>query len=131
MQQILIGLSAAILLASCASGYKPQYHINEIVVVNNSREVVRDVSIRSSASGRMFACGNIAPLGICSDRFPRRNLAEGPVLVEWSLGGVRGNATLPAEVPASFATGLVVRGVLEINADGSVAGRFEQESPFR
>ena len=131
MKPLLISLSAAFLLASCATSYKPQYHINEILVVNNSREIVQDVSIRSTATGRVFACGNVAPLGICSDRFPKRRLDEGPIVVEWTLGGERGSATLPVDVPAYFVTGRLLRGVLDIGADGSVAGRFEQESSFR
>ena len=131
MKQILIGVLAATLLASCASVSKPQYHINEIVVVNNSRAIVQDVAIRSSATGRVFACGNVAPLGICADRFPNRRLAEGPVVVEWTLGGKRGSATLPVEVPAYIVTGRPLRGVLEIGPDGRVAGRFEQDTSFR
>ena len=131
MKPILISLSAAFLLASCASSYKPQYHINEIVVVNNSKQIVEDVSFRSTATGRVFACGNVAPLGICADRFPRRRLDEGPIVVEWKLGGERGSATLPVEVPSYYVTGRMLRGVLDIGADGSVTGRFEQETSFR
>ena len=105
--------------------------VREIVIVNNTRQIIGDVTIRSTASGRVFACGNVAPLGICTDRFPTRRLSDGPLLVEWNLGGRRGERTLPADVPSTFATGLVVRGILEFNPDGTVEGRFEQESPYR
>ena len=124
-------VAVALALGACANPYKPQHTINEIVIVNNTRDVIGDVSIRSTTSGRVFACGNIAPLGICSDRFPTRRLSDGPVVIEWSLGGKRGQETLPAEVPLTLSTGLVLRGVLEFNPDGSIEGRFEQESRFR
>jgi hypothetical protein len=131
MKPVLFCMAAVAALGGCASTYQPQYSINEIVIVNNSREIIADVTIRSLDSGRVFACGNVAPLGICADRFPPRRLSDGPIQVEWNLGGQRGERTLPAEVPATFVTGLKIRGVLEFNSDGTVAGRFEQESPFR
>ena len=131
MKPVLLSVTAALVLGGCASAYQPQYSINEIVIVNNSREIIADVTIRATDSGRVFACGNVAPLGICADRFPPRRLSDGPVVVGWNLGGQRGERTLPAEVPATFATGLVIRGVLEFNPDGKIEGRFEQENPYR
>lgn len=124
-------IATVLTLSACASAYKPQYSLNEIVIVNNTREIIADVTIRSTDSGRVFACGNVAPLGICTDRFPARRVTGGPVLIEWNLGGQRGERTLPAEVPAFFATGRAVRGVVEFNPDGSIDARFEQETSFR
>ena len=131
MKAVWLIAAAAATLSGCASVYRPQYQINEIVIVNGTREVIGDVTIRSTTSGRVFACGNVAPLGICADRFPVRRLSDGPVLIEWNLGGQRGERTLPGEVPSTFATDRVLRGVLEFKSDGTIEGRFEQESPFR
>ena len=118
------------LIAGCAGSYNPQYQVNEIVVLNNSDQALRDVTIR--AADRVFSCENVAPLGICSDRFPRRNYAKDSIDIEWALGnGARRSDSLQLEVPATFITGLALRGVLEVSPQGELDAYFEQETPFR
>ena len=101
-------------------------------MVNNSREIIRDVTIRDVANDRVFSCGNVAPLGICSNRFPKRPYAQNPIQIEWSFGG----AALKTEefvvpVPPYFYSGISLRGVLEISPEGAVSAYFDQETPFR
>lgn len=130
MKRNLILLLFCAIGAGCAGGYNPQYQVNEIVVVNNSDQALRDVSIR--AGDRVFSCDNVAPLGICSDRFPRRNYQGDTIEIEWALGnGARQSERLEVEVPSTFITGLALRGVLEVSPQGQVDAHFEQESPFR
>ena len=129
MRQSLIAASAATLLSSCAGGYHPQYHINEILIVNNSHQPLREVSIR--ASDRVFSCANVAPLGICSDKFGRRRLGQGPVEVEWMLGnGPLQRESLTVDVPATFGTGPVLRAEIQVDPQGGVTARYRQESPL-
>jgi len=131
MKTAISMLAAAMMLTACASGgYRPAYQIREILVVNNSQQLLREVSIRSG--DRVFACGNIPALRICSNSFPRRNYDYAPIEVEWTLGqNAPRKQSLSLEVPATYATGLPLRGVLEIGSDGNISAHFEQETPMR
>ena len=129
MKTVLAALASTIVLSACAGGYTPRYYINEVQVYNNSREPVRDVTIR--AGERIFGCGNIAPLGICGDRFGRRDYQAGTIEVEWTLGnGAPRRQSLEARVPAYFTKGIPLRGILEIDPQGEVSTRFDQDPQF-
>lgn len=124
---VLFGLS----LASCATSYQPRYSYNEILVVNNSKELVRNATITVSGTGQVFSCGNIAPLGICSNRFGQRRYEMNPIKVDWTFGNTaRQSGEFIVKVPAYYPTGLALRGVLAIEADGSISVYFEQETPL-
>ena len=109
----------AILLAACASSEKPSYMYNEISVINNSKQILRDFSIKVPATGAEFSCGNVAPLGLCSNRFGLRKYRYNPIQIGWSFGD-RGLQTdeFVVPVPVSYATGVAIQGVVEISADG-------------
>lgn len=122
-------LIAGLLLSACATSYESPYFYNEILIINNSRELIQDVSIRAGESGRMFGCGNIAPRGICSDKFPRRRYMKSPITIAWVFGSIaRQTDEFILEVPATFDSKLRLRGVLEITPDGSISAYFEQVS---
>lgn len=117
-------------LAACAVTVGPTHTINEIVVVNNSRGLVRNVSIRDTELDRVFSCGNIAPFGICSNRFTRRRYRQNPIRIEWTLGETsRRSGEFVLEVPATLYPGLPLRGVLAISPRGEIAVYFEQDTP--
>lgn len=126
-----IGPCAAILLlTACAVTVGPSHTINEIVVVNNTRGLVRDVSIRDTELDRVFSCGNIAPSGICSNRFARRPYRQNPIRIEWTVGdATRRSGEFVLEVPATLYQGLPLRGVLEISPPGQITVYFEQDTP--
>jgi hypothetical protein len=116
--------------AGCAAGYNPRYQLNEIVILNSSDQALTDVAIR--ANGRVFGCDNVAPRGICSERFPRRSYQPDTVEIEWTMGnGPRQSESLAARVPANFITGLALRGVLEVGPQDEIDSYLEQETPFR
>ena len=122
-------LVAGLLLSACVTSYESPYLYNEILIINNSRELIQDVSIRAGESGRMFSCGNIAPRGICSDKFPRRRYMKSPITIAWEFGSIaRQTDEFVLEVPAIFDTELSLRGVLEITPRGSISAYFEQTS---
>ena len=122
---LLLGL----LLSACATGHEPQYFYNEILIVNKSKVVVQDVTISADETGRMFSCGNIAPLGICSNKIPRRRYMKSPITLAWVFGNTaRQTEKFRLEVPTAMSTEFPLRGVLEISPQGSVSAYFEQDT---
>ena len=121
----------ALLLSACTtgSGQGPAYTYNQILIVNNSKELIKEVTISSAINGRSFSCGNIAPLGICSNRTGKRLLREGPFQVDWVFGNNAPRTDqLTLTVPAYFSTGLALQVVFEISAQGEISAHFEQDS---
>ena len=119
------------LITACATNHQPTYYYNEIRVLNNSSQILRNLSIRVPATGGEFSCGNIAPKGLCSNRFGARKYHYNPVQIEWSFGGgpVRTqDFTVP--VPATFNLGLKIQGVVEVSDTGEMKVYFEQESGY-
>jgi len=120
----------ALLAASCATSYQPYYFYNEILVVNNTRELIKDVKIEAVNGGRVFSCGNIAPLGICSNRFGKQKYESNPIQISWAIGDTsRKTESFVVDVPATFYSAIALRGVLDIAADGSISAYFEQDTP--
>lgn len=123
---LLLGL----LLSACATGHEPQYFYNEILIVNESRVVIQDVTISAEATGRSFNCGNIAPLGICSNKIPQRRYMKSPITLSWVFGNTaRQTEKFLLEVPTATSNEFPLRGVLQISPSGSVSAYFEQDTP--
>ncbi len=123
-------LMLGILLSACATVNAPQYFYNEILIINKSRELIQDVKISVSETGREFSCGNIAPRGICSNKIPSRQYMKNPIRIAWVFGSTaRQTNEFVLEVPATMDTAVPLRGVLEISPQGSIAAWFEQGSP--
>ena len=125
-------LCAGLLLSSCATDYQPQYYYNQIMIQNTSDDILRLVSLDSGESGRSFSCSNIAPRGICSDRFPRRLYLRTPIQVSWQSGaGTAQSLEVLLETPAYFINGssFPLRGVFELGSQGSISAFFEQDVP--
>jgi hypothetical protein len=115
------------LLASCATTSRPTYYYNEVVVRNNTKSIVQDVTIRADQSQRMFGCSNIAPLGQCSDQFPKRQYLASPIRIAWIIGNRNWQTEeFVLEIPESYNPTIVLRGVLELQPDGSMNAFFEQ-----
>ena len=145
----VIFLIVGLFLSACSSGYQALesynnsnyaynetqqlndsrlYSYNEILVINRSQEVIRDVTITSGTSGRKFVCGNIEPLGNCSDKFPSRQYLRNPVQIGWTFGDLgRQTRDFLLEVPTTFDVAVPIRGVLSISAEGAISAYFEQD----
>jgi hypothetical protein len=122
-------LILALLLSACATGYKPAYTYNEILIINGSKELIQDVTISAGTTNRIFSCGNIAPRGICSDKFPPRPYMKNPIRINWVFGNTSGETNeFILQVPATFSTSIPLRGVLEINPQGSISAYFQQDT---
>jgi len=129
----LCKMSAAVifglLLSSCAAP-GTGFNYNEIVVLNQSRVAVGDVVISATASGRVFSCGNIAPRGICSNKFQPQPYQGKPIQIEWVVGsGQRRSITVELELPTSFDPKLPMRGILVIDGQGGIDAYLQQEAP--
>ena len=123
-------LIPGLLLSSCATSYESLYSYNEILIINRSRELIQDVTISAGATNREFSCGNIAPRGICSDKFPQRPYMKNPIRISWVFGNIAGETSeFILEVPETFSTSIPLRGVLEINPQGSISAYFQQDTP--
>jgi len=123
-------LIVGLLSSACATSYESPYSYNEILIVNRSRQMIQDVTISAGATNRTFSCGNIAPLGICSDKFPERRYMKNPIRIDWVFGNTSGQSNeFILEVPATFSTALPLRGVLEISPQGSITAYFQQDTP--
>jgi len=132
MSRILIAGLSVLLTASCATGYQPRYNYNEILIVNNSRQLVQNVTITVAETGRVFSCGNVAPLGICANKFARRPYQKNPLRIAWEFGNsVQQSSEFVLEVPATLNTAFPLRGVLAISPQGEIEAYFEQDSPVR
>ncbi len=130
MQQACRILISGLLLSSCATGYRPTYYYNEILIQNTSTVLLHEVRISSGESGRVFSCSNIAPQGICSNKFPRRQYMNTPIQVSWVFGnsGAESKQIL-LDWPGRFSSGSAfpLRGVVEVGPQGTIAAYFEQE----
>ncbi len=123
-------LMLGILLSACATVNEPRYFYNEILIINKSRELIQDVHISVSATNRLFSCGNIAPLGICSNKIPSRQYMKNPIRIAWVFGNTASQTNeFVLEVPATMTAAVPLRGVLEISLQGSLSAYFEQGSP--
>jgi len=125
-------LALACLLSSCATVTvpKPIFSYNEVVIINQLRSPVQNVAIQANESGRVFSCGNIAPRGICSNKFPAQPYYGNPIQVSWVVAnGRRHNRTIELVLPESFTPEIPLRGVLVIGAQGAMSAYLEQEAP--
>jgi hypothetical protein len=117
MKQTII-VAVALLLSACATGSNlgPTYTYEEIEVVNNSKEPIRNLTIRVtdsadvSASGEVFSCENIIALGVCSQRFTLRRYKESAFSIDWVSGDSdRQIAEIAVKVPAYSSPGIPMR----------------------
>jgi hypothetical protein len=118
------------LLAGCASKQGPAYTYNEVVIVNKSRMPLSDVTISAAESGRVFSCGNIAPRGICANKFRPRLYRGEPIQIALMTGdGRRRSETVELTLPARFVPQLPLRGVLVIGSRGEISAYLQQDVP--
>ena len=130
MMKNYILLAFALLLSACAtgSGQGPPYIYNQILIVNNSKELIQEVTVSSAVNGRSLSCGNIAPLGICSNRTGKRHYKEGPFQIDWVFGNNAPRSDqLTLTVPAFYTTGVAMQVVFEISPQGEISAHLEQE----
>lgn len=134
MKKVTINVAAVLLLSACATGsnYAPTYTYNEFRVINNSKELIKNVTVKSADTDSVLQCESIAPLGICQQRFAPRRYKEGPFSIDWVFGdSVRQANEVGVEVPAYNSPGVPLRAVLEISPEGAIKAYFRRDSKGR
>lgn len=125
-------LGCALLVAACATSYQATYMIDEIQVINNSREMIQQVTVSVPSTGATFSCGNIAPLGLCSNRMGKRRYEYNPIKIEWVFGNTAGQTEeFVIDVPSYFSTGVPLRAEIAFSPEGELSAYFDQETLFR
>ena len=117
-----------LLLTGCAGSLRPPFVIDEVMVHNKTGLTLKQVRIRDVERNRVFECDNVAPQGICSNRFRPRPYRGNPIEISWSTGGeTRQSEAFVARVPDYLDPGRPVRGVLVIGRGGGAQAFFEQD----
>jgi hypothetical protein len=117
-------------LAGCASMQGPTYTYNEVVILNQSRMPLSDVTISAAESGRVFSCGNIAARGICANKFRPQPYRGDPIQIALMTGdGRRRSETIELTLPARFVAERPLRGVLVIGSNGEISAFLQQDAP--
>ncbi len=116
-------------LNSCASISKPYYY-NEIVVVNNTNQLIPHVVIRAKETHRMFGCRNIAPRAKCSNKTKKKEVKNNQLKITWTYNGVeRTTGNFKVKIPEHMLKSIPMRGVLALQSDGTVKFWLDQNKP--
>ena len=126
----VLAVCAAFMLSACASGPNsgPGFTYSEIEVINNSNEPIQNMTM--TVAGAVTECGDIVALGICSERFGRRNYTQAPFIVDWTFGNEpRQTDEIEIAVPAYSAPGNPLYVELEISPEGTISASLIQKIP--
>jgi len=116
-------------LNSCASISKPYYY-NEIVVVNNTNQLIPYVVIRAKETQRMFSCRNIAPRAKCSNKTKKKETKNSQLNITWTYNGIeRTTGNFKIKIPEHMLKSIPLRGVLALQSNGTVKFWLEQDKP--
>lgn len=135
-QTIIVAFALLFSASATAANLGPTYTFEEIEVVNNSKQPIRNLTIRVAGSGdgsdRVFSCENIIALGICQQRFSRLRYKEGGFIVDWVPGDSdRQTAEIGVKVPAYSSPGIPLSVVFSISPEGAMTAKFKQNTPLR
>ena len=126
-----IFVTVALLLSPWADAAKQvsPYTYNELLIVNNSGNLIRSVTVKAGDTDGIFSCYNIPALGVCSNRFGRRRYTQAPFSVDWILdNNPRETNEIEIEVPAYNSPGVSLRVVFEFNPQGAISAYIDQSS---
>jgi len=84
--RLALAVCAVLMLSACASGSSngPAFSYSKIEVSDNSNEPIQNMII--TVADMVTECGDSIALGICSERFGRRNYIQAPFIVDWTFG---------------------------------------------
>ncbi|MDJ0779959.1 MAG: hypothetical protein QNJ85_18975 [Gammaproteobacteria bacterium] len=124
---VLLGLACTTTVA-----YAQNYSFNRVMVVNNSDQLLRDVSVRDVRTGRVIDCDDVGPLRVCRQNLGSRRLGDGNFEITLAQGDAapRTESFTPS-VPAYYSTGRALQMIFDISEKGELSFYFKQESAFR
>ncbi len=119
----------SLVLSSCAVINEPYYY-NEVVLRNNTNELLTDVKIQSMKTNRMISCANISPGSQCSDKFAKRKYQQAKLSISWTYRGQRKHEdNIVLVIPENMSRDIPLRGVLIVNKDGTLTIFVEPGQP--
>ena len=135
-QTFLMAVALLFSAVATAANLGPTYTFVEIEVVNDSKQPIRDLTIRVAGSGdgsdRVFSCESIIALGICQKRFSRVRYKEGGFVADWVAGDSdRKTAEIGVKVPAYSSPGIPLSVEFSISPEGEMTAEFKQNTPLR
>ena len=126
-----IFVTVALLLSPWADAAKQvsPYTYNELLIVNNSGNLIRSVTVKAGDTDGSFSCDNIPARGVCSNRFVRHRYTQAPFSVDWILdNNPRETNEIEIEVPAYNSPGVSLRVVFEFSPQGAISAYIDQSS---
>ena len=116
-------------LAACSVGYNPRYYYTNVQVANLTGGDIGELRVQVGAEGRVIECDLVTNNRVCEERFARRIYPQDVVDIRWrdAAGEVQSRQVNPS-VPITLTTGLPVRLLIEIDAEGSIKAFFRQDS---
>ena len=128
MKQLGI-VSAALLAASCATGYAPEYRYNQIRLLNNADQSLGRVEIQDLNSQRRIDCGEVGGFGFCQQRLPKPRYQDKPIEISWTpAGGDRETRAVTPVMNGPYSAGLPLQIEISFAEDGSPSAEFKQDS---
>ena len=125
---VVILLTFAFVLSSCASINNNVYYYDEITIRNNGYQNVRNVKIKVEKTGLVFLCSFIPAKGECSNKFKKRPYLGNPVTLHWQFnGGVKSSTTVQLTLPNNAQAKKALKGMLDIDNQGRVNPYMYQE----
>lgn len=135
-QTFLVAVALLFSASVTAANLGPTYTFEEIQVLNNSKQPIRNLTIRvagsSDGADRVFSCESIIALGLCQQRFSRVRYKEGGFVVDWTFGDSEPQTTeMEVKVPASGSPGIPLIAMFSISPEGEMSAYFKQYTPSR
>ena len=128
MKKIII-ITAAVLAVSCATGYEPEYRYNQLRILNNSDQPIRNLTIQDRNIEQRLECGNLTAFGFCQHPIPKRRYQGLPMDVSWvTSDGTTKSQSVVAASKGPYTPGTPIQVELNFAKDGSLSGVVEQQS---
>lgn len=124
---VLVGLAF-----TTTAAYAQNYSFNRVMVINNSDQMLRDVSVRDVRTGRVHECGDVGPLRVCTKNPGSRRLGDGDFEITLTQGDAAPRTeSFSPSVPAYYSSGRALQMIFDISENGELSFYFKQESAFR
>ena len=122
MPKILLTALLLMVVSAAGARYMPSYTYNTIYVVNDSEELLRNVTVEDTRHGTRLDCGDIAPMGSCQLWFGNRSYQKNPLRFSWN----QQSEELMLDIPVTLASGPTLRGIITVGNDGSLSTSADQ-----
>ena len=125
----LLMLPVIFVLASCATGYSPEYRYSQVRVLNNSDQMIKNLVIQDQNSQRTLECGDLNGYGFCQHPIPKLRYKSMPLDVSWMTeDGTNRTESVEPAIKGPYTQGSPIQVELNFAEDGSLSGVLKQEA---